>query len=62
MSLVPRAHRPQCAALMIGEFFVGIAMLRADHATDSRMAAGLAIRFHLDAMSQALRDIPSGGK
>jgi len=47
---------------MIGEFFVGIAMLRADYTTDSRMAAGHAIRFHFDAMSQTFRDIPTGRK
>ena len=46
---------------MVSEFVVGIAMLRADHATDSRMTAQSAIRFHLDAMSQALWNIPSSG-
>jgi hypothetical protein len=62
MRLVPRAHRAQCAPLMIREFIVGIPMLRAEDASGARVASRRAIRFHFHAMRQAVRDVPPGRK
>src|SRR6185437_8474841 len=47
---------------MIRKFLVGIAMLRAEHASDARVTSPGAIRLDLDPMRQAFRYIPSGGK
>ncbi len=47
---------------MISEFVVGIAVLRANHASDARMASRCAIRFNLDPVCQASRDVPSRWK
>src|ERR1700688_2973182 len=47
---------------MIGKLVVGIAMLRAEHASGSRVASPCAIRLDLDPMGQAFRHVPSGGK
>jgi len=62
MRVVPRAHRGQRSTLMISEFVIGIAMIRAEHAAGTRMASRSAIGFHLHSMSQAIRDVPTIGE
>jgi hypothetical protein len=58
-SPVIRAHHAQRARLMVREFVVGIAMLRAQHACHSRMALGGTIRIGFDAMRQTSGNVPS---
>ena len=48
--------------MVIREFVVRIAMLRADDTGNAGMAAGSAIGFHFNPMSQAARNVPSGGR
>ncbi len=62
MGVVVGAHRAQTAHLMVGEFFVGVAMLGAEDTSGTRVASRGADSFDFDAMSQALTLIAPTGQ
>ena len=60
--VVIRAHGGKSAAMVIRKLIVRITMFRAEHAGNARMASRGAIGFDFNPMSQAARNIPSGGR